>query len=118
MGWEKGVIARDKSYDQYIEDVIRDGAWGIESEYVGLETQEAAEIVRQKMRTAGNHMNPPVAVKAFWRECKGCKVGGPDCRFHVSFTVYDKDKARAYRARMDKQTGRVGNRFQTPARTN
>lgn len=102
MPWQKGVISRDRSFDQYIEDVIRDGAWEVESEYVGLETQESADIVRQKLKTAGGHMNPPVSVKAFWKTCTGCKVGGPECRFHVSFTVYDKDKARAYRARVHK----------------
>lgn len=102
MPWQKGVISRDKSFDEYIETLISRGAWGVEAEYQGLETQESAEIVRQKMRTAGNHMNPPVSVKAFWRECKGCKVGGPQCRFHVSVTIYDKDKAREYKARVDK----------------
>lgn len=106
MPWQKGVVARDRSYDEYIDSLIQRGAWGREAEYVGLETQEAAEIVRQKMRTAGSHMNPPVSVKSFWKQCTGCKSGGPSCRFHVSVTIYDKDQARAYRARMDKAVGR------------
>jgi hypothetical protein len=107
MPWQKGVVTRDRSYDHYIANVIQDNAWTQENLYFGIENEETATIIRQKLRTAGNHMNPPVAVKAFWKECPGCPQGGPLCRYHVSFTVYDKDVAREYKKRMDKAVGRT-----------
>lgn len=91
---------RNVSFDHYIEDIIDRGAWEVEHEYFGITDADRANYVRQKLRTAGRHMEPPVAVKAFWRECQGgCANGGPDCQFHVSFTVYDMEKAKAYKER-------------------
>ena len=97
---------RNKAFDHYIEDIIGRGAWEVEHEYFGITDQERADYVRRKMRMAGKHMNPPVAVKAFWRQCAGCPNGGADCRFHVSFTVYDMDKARAYKEQVSNSAGR------------
>jgi hypothetical protein len=51
-------------------------------------------------------MDPAVAVKAYWHECAGCDAGGPDCRYHVKFTVYDMDRAREFKSRMRETTER------------
>jgi hypothetical protein len=99
---------RNASFDHYVQAVLDEGAWEQERDYYGITTPERAEFIRQKLRTAGAHMNPPVAVKAFWRECQGCGLGGAECRYHVKFTVYQKDKARQYKARI--QQSASGNR--------
>lgn len=90
---------RNVSFDHYIEDIIGRGAWGEDHEYFGITDPERADYVRRKLRTAGRHIEPPVAVKAFWHECAGCNDGGPDCRYHVTFAVYDMETARQYKSK-------------------
>ena len=90
---------RNVSFDHYIRQVIDDGGWEQERDYFGITTPERAEEIRKKLRTAGAHMDPPVSVRAYWRECSGCANGGAGCRFHVKFTVYDKAKARDWKER-------------------
>lgn len=91
---------RNTSFDHYIEDIIAEGRYEQEQDYFGIEDNDRADYVRRKLKTAGTHMDPPVAVKAFWVPCTGCANGGPSCRFHVKFTVYDMEKARSYKARI------------------
>jgi hypothetical protein len=92
---------RNTSFDHYIQDLIDRDAWETEHFYFGIADEERADFIRKKLRTAGTHMDPRVAVKAFRVACpNGCDNGGPDCRWHVSFTVYDMDKARAYMNRV------------------
>ena len=97
---------RNTAFDHYIEDVIGAGAWGVEHDYFGITNVERADYVRRKLRMAGRHMDPPVAVKAYWKPCTGCANGGPDCQFHVKFTVYDMDIARQYKAKLQDNANR------------
>lgn len=99
--------SRNKAFDHYIEDIIERGAWRQEHTYFGIADQDRANFVRQKIRTAGTHMDPRVAVKAFWYECPGCENGGPDCRYHVSFTVFDMEEARKYKANVQNTAART-----------
>jgi hypothetical protein len=95
---------RNTAWDGYIQDVIDTGAWEKEHEYFGVTDPERADSIRRRLRNAGRHLG--VSVKAFWRECNGCKNGGPGCRYHISYTVYDPDTARRYKARQTQQQGR------------
>lgn len=86
---------RNTSFDSYIRDLVEQDGFGVERTYFGITKPERAEEVRRRMKRAGSHLG--VSVKAFWSECKGCKNGGADCRYHVSFTAYDPDDARRYK---------------------
>lgn len=88
---------RNTSFDHFIQDIVDKGNFEVEHTYFGIKDLERAMFVRNKLNTAGKHMDPVVAVKAFRQECQGCAQGGPDCRFHVSYTCYDMEKARAYK---------------------
>lgn len=101
MATQVRIIAgpRNKAFDHYVSDIIDRGAWEQEHTYFGITEQERADYVRRKIRMAGRHMDPPVAVKAFYYECPGCQNGGPECRYHVSFTIFDMDEARAFKQR-------------------
>jgi hypothetical protein len=95
------VSQRNSSdWDSIIKDLISAGKWGEESTYFGIATEERAQEVYRKLRTAATHQG--VARKVFWYPCKGCDNGGRDCRFHVSFTIYDLAAARAYRAQQQR----------------
>src|SRR5947208_3195392 len=91
---------RNTSFDRYIAELLREEGYGRERTYFGITNQDRAETIRRRMKTAGKHLD--VSVKAFWKECPGCENGGPDCRFHVYYSAYDKDSARKYRAEMAK----------------
>lgn len=86
------------AWDELVTTLIDAGSWGKEQTYFGCTTQERADKVRRALRTAARRTGT-ATMKAFWYECRGCNDGGPDCRYHVSFTLYDMDKARAYKAR-------------------
>lgn len=88
---------RNTDFDDYIRKLVEDRGYGVEREYVGVTTQERAEEVRRRMRTAGRHL--AVAVKAYWNECQGCDAGGPECAYHVKFTAYRPEDARRYKSR-------------------
>ena len=86
---------RTTVFDDHIRNLISERGYGTAREYVGIVDQERAETVRRGMRNAGRHLG--VSVKAFWTQCPGCKDGGEECRYHVSFTAYDPEAARAYK---------------------
>jgi len=88
---------RNTSWDRFVRDLISERGYGHDRHYVGITTRERAEEVRRGMRQAGRHLQ--VSVKAFWYACTGCPAGGDDCAYHVSYTCYDADAARAYKAR-------------------
>jgi hypothetical protein len=98
---------RNTSFDHYLQDIVDSNAYGVEHEYFGIGDLDRAVYVRNKLHTARTHLDPPVSVKAFRKECGGCKNGGPECKFHVSYTVYQSDVARAYKDAQDEATGRV-----------
>jgi hypothetical protein len=89
---------RNVSFDHYIEAIIAEGTIGEDHDYFGIEDIERADYVRRRLRTAGRHMDPAVAVKAYYTECTGCDNGGPSCRYHVTFAAYDMATARKYKA--------------------
>ncbi len=89
------------SWDDIIKSVIDASAWGKEQTYWGITTEDRAHEVYRKLRTAAAHHG--VGRKVFWYECGGCKDGGNDCRYHVSFTVYDLATARRYKAQQAEQ---------------
>jgi hypothetical protein len=96
---------RDESWDRYILRLVREAGFGHEREYVGITGEKRAEEIRRKLRTAARHQG--VAGKVFWKPCTGCSEGGPDCAYHVCYTVYDPAAARAYKGR---QAARAGGR--------
>ena len=98
------ISKRDDSFDHFIESLVNEEGFGVERTYFGITTPERANEVRNKLRTAGKHHE--VSVKAFWRECEGCKDGGLECRFHVFFTAYDPEVAKQYMAHKAKVTSK------------
>lgn len=103
MATKVRIIAgpRNTSFDDHIRKLVEEEGFGRERQYFGIEDPERAEVVRRRMRTAGQHLG--VSIKAFWKECTGCANGGPSCRFHVYYTAYDPAVARDYKS---KQPGR------------
>jgi hypothetical protein len=89
------------SWDDIIGAVIQAGKLGEENHYFGITTEERAQEVYRKLRTAATHHGH--ARKVFWYPCTGCKDGGQDCRYHVSFTLFDMETARAYKAGQSQQ---------------
>ena len=81
------------------DDIVRSVAarLGEENTYYGIETEERAHEVYRKLRTAASHQG--YGRKVFWYGCNGCDSGGPGCRYHVSFTLYDLATARDYKTR-------------------
>ena len=93
----------DLTWDPFINKLISERGYGYERIYFGVTTPERAEQVRRGLRGAGRHLD--VAVKAFWEKCPGCEPGGADCRYHVRYTAYSKEAARAFK----EQGGNSGN---------
>ncbi|MDA8316532.1 MAG: hypothetical protein M0010_15385 [Actinomycetota bacterium] len=85
---------RRVSFDSYVERLVSERGYGVEREYFGVETAERADEVRRGLRQAGRHLT--VAVRAYYRPCKGCAKGGKSCAFHVFFTAFPRDDARRY----------------------
>ena len=96
------ISRRDDSWDRFIADLVEEDGFGKERTYFGITTIERAKEVRQKLRTAGRHLE--VSVKSYWRECPGCKEGGKECRYHVLFTAYDPAVAREFMERKSRMT--------------
>lgn len=92
---------RDHSWDSFIADLVTSRGYGHEREYVGVVSEQRAEEIRRKLRTAGKHHG--VSVRVFWKPCKGCKSGGADCAYHVCYTAFDPAAARAWKARQSQR---------------
>ena len=94
-------------WDDLVRDVLQRGAFGVEHDYFGITTQARADKVRRAIRTAGGHQG--VGRKVYWKPCPTpgkCANGGPECAFHVYYTVYDMDAARSYKADQAARTAR------------
>jgi hypothetical protein len=91
------IRPRDTNFDHYVTALVDEAGFGAERVYFGITSADRADQVRRRLRRAGAHLNPPVSVKAFWYACTGCRQGGPDCRYHVSFTAYEPGAARDYK---------------------
>lgn len=96
-----------RQWDELVEDVLGRGAHGLEHEYFGITDPERADKVRRALRTAAKRKQ--VGAKVFWKECGGCANGGAECKFHVFYTLYDMETARAYKASQSQQQ-RAGRR--------
>ena len=86
-------------WDDLVRDVIQRKAYGTEHDYFGVVNGDRADKIRRAIRTAGGHQG--VGSKVYWKECPApgrCANGGPDCKFHVYYTIYDLDEARKYKA--------------------
>lgn len=88
------------SWDTIIQGIIGGGKWREENTYYGITTEERADEVRRKLRTAAKHQG--AASKVFYYSCGGCPDGGAECRHHVSFTLYPIEEARQYRAQQQR----------------
>lgn len=97
------ISKTDRRFDRYIDDLVADRGYGRERIYAGVEDQEKADEVRRKLRAAGRHRG--VSVKAYWRPCekRGRCPAGASCRFHVHYSAYKPDDARAYKERLARQ---------------
>ena len=89
------------SWDDIIKAVISAGKLGDENTYYGIVSEERASEVYRKLRTAATHQGD--GRKVFYYPCTGCDNGGPECRYHVSFTLFDMETARAYKANQARQ---------------
>jgi hypothetical protein len=99
------IISRPvRHFDRYIDALVEEEGFGREREYVGITTQERADEVRRGLRTAGRHRG--VSVKAYWTPCGGCAAGGAACAWHVHFSAYDPEDARAYKERQARLAAR------------
>lgn len=77
---------------------------GQENDYYGITNEARADEVRKYIRTAGRHVG--VGSRVYYVPCDqaGACRGGPECRYHVKYTIYPIDEARAFKARQA-QTG-------------
>lgn len=91
---------RNRDHDGLIRDLIGQEGYGRQREYFGVEDADRAEQLRKGIRQAGRQLG--VSMKVFWKECGGCNNGGPDCRYHICYTAYKPDAAKAYRARVQR----------------
>ncbi len=89
------------SWDDIVRAVVSAGKLGQENTYYGIADESRAHEIFRKLRTAASHQG--LGRKVFWYGCTGCKDGGPECRFHVSFTLFDLETARAYKAQQAAQ---------------
>lgn len=94
------IISKRNSaeWDRYVRDAITSGRWGIEHDYFGCPNQANADHVRRCLRTAAQHQG--VGKKVYYKECPSpgkCRNGGPDCQYHVYYTIYDLEVARRYK---------------------
>ena len=96
------------SWDDIIRGLVDGAKHGQEQTYFGITNENRAQEVYRKLRTAAQHQG--VGRKVFWYGCKGCNEGGRECRYHVSFTIYDIDEARAYRAQQQRASSQVKRR--------
>lgn len=85
-----------RQWDELVSDVIARGALGQEHDYFGITDPERADRIRRALRTAAKRQQH--GARVYWNECKGCVNGGPDCRYHVFYTLYDMETARQYKA--------------------
>jgi hypothetical protein len=93
-------------WDDLVRDVLNRGALGVEHDYFGITTEERADKVRRCIGTAGRHLG--AGRKVYWKPCPApgaCANGGPECKYHVYYTVYDLDVARAYKVKQAESNG-------------
>jgi len=105
---DRARIIRERNsakWDDLVRDVLNRGAFGVEHDYFGITSNERADKVRRCIRTAGGHLG--VGRKVYWKDCPApgkCANGGPDCKFHVYYTIYNLDEARDYKAKQGSGT--------------
>jgi hypothetical protein len=95
------IISRRNSaeWDRLVRQAMNYGAYGVEHDYFGITNEARADTVRKSIRTAGRHQG--IGSRVFYEPCpgpEGCQYGGPDCRFHVKYTIYPLEEARRYKA--------------------
>ncbi len=96
--------ARTTSFDHYVRQLVEQRGFGHEWTYFGLETEDRAREVRRGLRRGATHLG--VSLRAFWEPCRGCKLGGPSCRYHVHFTAFHPEEARTHAAKHRPGAGR------------
>lgn len=86
-------------WDHLVRGLIDGGKLGQEQTYGGIASEERADTVRKKIRTAARKAD--VASKVFWKPCdQPGKCGfGADCTHHVYITLYSMDAGREYKAK-------------------
>lgn len=92
------IQRKDERYDDYIRSLVNDHGFGHERVYAGVATKERADEIRRRLRTAGKHLG--VAVKVFYELCpkRGRCGAGDGCVYHVRFSAFRNEDARAYKA--------------------
>lgn len=85
------------AWDQLVADLLS-GGLGKQETYGGIASEERADEVRRKIRTAARKRE--VASKVYWGPCdKPGQCGfGRDCTHHVYITFYDMEQGRKYKA--------------------
>jgi hypothetical protein len=98
------IQRKDERFDEYLRDLITAKGFGHERHYAGLVTQEEADEIRRKLRSAGKHLG--VSVRVFWEPCGKpgrCPAGG-SCGFHVRYTAFRTADARAFKTRQARRS--------------
>ena len=100
------IQARNSAqWDELVRQVLNGNRLGVEHDYFGIVNEDRADRVRRCIRTAAKHLG--AGCKAYWKPCPApgaCPHGGPDCKYHVYYTIYDMDAARKYKAEQAKAT--------------
>ena len=86
-------------WDHLVRGLIQAGKLGQEQTYGGCTSEERADHVRRKIRTAARKQD--VASRVFWKPCDkpGKCSFGADCTHHVYITLYDIEAGRQYKAK-------------------
>lgn len=86
-------------WDHLVRGLINDGKLGQEQIYGGCASEERADHVRRKIRTAARKQD--VASKVFWKPCDkpGKCSFGADCTHHVYITLYPLADGQAYKVK-------------------
>jgi putative component of toxin-antitoxin plasmid stabilization module len=95
------IISRRNSgeWDKLIRDAMAPKRIRSEHDYFGITNEARAETVRKNLRTAGRHQG--VGSRVYYQPCNSpgaCRYGGPECAYHVKYTVFPLDEARAFKA--------------------
>ncbi len=94
---------KETRYDAYVAELVSAKGYGKERHYAGISDRDQAESVRKALRQAGRHVG--VSVKSYWEPCPnpGRCPAGKECRWHVRYSAYRQEDARAYKERISRR---------------
>lgn len=91
------------AWDDLVAGILESVGLGKEQTYGGITSEQRADEVRRKIRTAAKRRD--LASKVFWGPCDkpgSCEFGA-DCTHHVKMTFFSMEEGRAYKAKQAQQ---------------